>query len=144
MAENIDYREVVEQIFDDNDWNYTSQVKDDKKIFGLPFDAKNMPSIRLFVTVTSYGDVKVNSYLANEIPPEKSSAMIQTLNALNNRYRYITLSLDEDGDILAQYDFTIFGDDLETIDKQVGSTIFLVKEVMDKCFPEIMKTLWQD
>ncbi len=148
MAENnsskekLNYIEVVEKVFKDHDWNYNSKDNGNKKIFGLPFGAKNMPSIRLFMTVASYGDVKLNCYLAHEVAQEKRPAMIETLNKLNSRYRYITLSLDSDGDLLAQYDFTLFGD-AETVDKQVITTIFLVKDIMDECYPDIMKTIWQ-
>ncbi len=141
--EDLDYREVVEEVLENHDLRYHSKVNDNKVFFSLSFNAKNLPSLDLFLTVTTKGDAKITCYLVRDIVPQKRAAVINAINNLNNSYRYITLSLDSDGDLLAQYDFTIFGDE-EVADKQVITMIFLVREIMDECFPKIMKAIWRD
>lgn len=141
--DDINYGELVEEIFESNDWNFTAKRKDDDTFFAIPWSAKNLPGLDVKLIVSDDGDCKIRCYLAREVPDSKRPAMLAVLNALNNQYRYITLSIDSDGDILAAYDFRLFSD-AETTNKQVGMMIFFTTKIMDKCVPKIMKVLWQD
>ena len=140
--ENIDYGEVVKGAFEGNGWHFNVRKLEDKTIFALPMSAKNCPGLNVKVDVATSGDSKIRCYLAEDTPKSKHKELLEVINALNNRYRYITLSLDSDGDILAAYDFTIFGTDETAIEKQAMSMVVLLSDIMDKCIPPIMKIVW--
>lgn len=137
----MNYAEVVEKYFTDNDWNFTFKQIDDEFFFSLPLGAKNLPGLDVKLIVDTDGDCKIRCYLAKGVAENKRVEMLDTLNALNTKYRYVTLSMDSDNDVLASYDFRIFGDE-ETANRQVGAMIFIVSRIMDKCVPKIMRVIW--
>ena len=144
MNDNFDYRDAVEDILRDKELKFTRDDREDHAIFAVPMSAKNVPVLRIFFSVSEAGDCKIRSYLARDLSAKKIPAMIETLNRLNSEYRYITLSIDSDGDVCAAYDFTLFGDDPETLDQHVMTMFMLVCRIMDKCIKPVMKVAWLD
>lgn len=69
--------------------------------------------------------------------------MLETLNSLNAKYRFIRLSLDQDSDVTADYDFILYGDE-ESACKHVIVLTFLLTEVMDNCIKSIISTIWKE
>ena len=143
MDENLNYVEIIKQAFINNDWHFSSREVDDETIFSLPMDSKYLPTLDVKLILDSDGDCKIRCYIARNMHYSKRAAMLEVINTLNSKYRYITVSLDSDGDILAAYDFTIFGNAI-VADKQVGTMVYLVSDIIDKCVPAIMKVIWQD
>lgn len=141
-VEHMDYGQVVKKAFENNGWHFNLREFEDRTIFALPMSAKNCPGLNVKVDVSNNGDSKIRCYLADDTPKTKHAELLEVLNTLNNRYRYVTLSLDDDGDILAAYDFTIFGTDENVIDRQVATMVVILSDIMDKCIPSIMKVIW--
>lgn len=142
LEKEIDYGKIVENAFISNGWHFNVRQIEKRTVFALPMSAKNCPGLNVKFDVSTVGDSKIRCYLAEDTPPSIHSELLKVINSLNNRYRYLTLSLDSDGDILAAYDFTIFGEDEEVINKQVITMIVLLSDIMDKCIPPIMKVIW--
>ena len=142
LEREVDYGEIVKNAFDSNGWHFNVRQIENRTVFALPMSAKNCPGLNVKFDVSTVGDSKIRCYLAEDTPPSIHSDLLKVINSLNNRYRYLTLSLDNDGDILAAYDFTIFGDDEKVISKQVSTMIVLLSDIMDKCIPPIMKVIW--
>lgn len=140
--EDIDYGEVVRESMENRGWRFQSRKIEDKTIFSIPMSAKNCPGLNVRFEVSAAGDSKIRCYLAEDTPKSVRLQLLEVINALNSRYRYLTLSLDSDGDVLAAYDFTIFGTDQEVIDKHAGTMIIILSDIMDKCIPPIMKVIW--
>ncbi len=143
MAEKLNYIDVIKNAFEENDWKFTSRELDDETLFNLPMGSKYLPTLDVKFILDASGDCKIRCYIARAIPFAKRAAMLEVINTLNSKYRYITVSLDSDNDVLVAYDFTIFGDAV-IADKQVGTMIYFVSNVIDKCVPAVMKLLWQD
>ena len=141
-GEEFNYGEIVERAFDNNGWHFNVRKLEDRTIFALPMSAKNCPGLNVKFDVSDNGDSKIRCYLAEDTPESKRAELLAVINLLNNKYRYITISLDNDGDILAAYDFTIFATDEKVIDKQVRTMVVLLSDIMDKCIPPIMKIIW--
>ena len=142
--EERNYAEIVENFFREDDWNFDLKtMKDGDKIFTIPVAAKNIPSLNIKLIVSPDGVCKIFNYLAREIPDEKCAAMLEVLNKLNLEYRYVKLALDKDNYVVASYDFALFGNEEETVE-EVKERLFIVKNIMDKCIPPIMKLIWAD
>ena len=137
------YAKIVENIFHSKKLSFDAQTdtNDGATIFTLPMQANNAPGITMRLRVGENGDSKFWCYLASNIPSRKRSAVIYAINKLNNRYRYICLSLDKDGDVHASYDFSLFGDE-DVIGDHIIEMTFLTAEVMDHCIPAIWKAMW--
>ena len=143
MAVNdFDYPQVLEDIFTERDLHFDIKQAGEKTIFRLPMSAKNCPGLNVHLNISEHGDAQIRCYLAENVKDYQRDALMPVLNSLNNRYRYITLSIDSDGDVLSTYDFTFFSEDEEVITKQVLTMLYLVSDIMDKCIPKIMKAIW--
>lgn len=138
----VDYPEIVERKFLETGWKFNTKKMDGRTIFSIPMSAKNCPGLHIKLDVADDGDAKIRCYLAENTPESAHEELLEVLNSLNSRYRYITFSLDSDNDILAAYDFTIFGDDEDMIERHAGTMVMLTSDIMDKCLPKIMKVIW--
>ncbi len=138
----FDYPQMLEDIFTKRDLNFRVKQLGEKVVFGLPMSAKNCPGLNVHLSTSAHGDVQIRAYLAENVEDYQRDAIIDVLNTLNSRYRYITLSIDDDGDILATYDFTFFSDDEDVVTRQVLTMLYLISDIMDKCIPPIMKAIW--
>ena len=139
---DFDYPQVLENIFTKRDLHFDVKQAGEKTIFRLPMSAKNCPGLNVHLNISEHGDAQIRCYLAENVKDYQRDALMPVLNSLNNRYRYITLSIDSDGDIVATYDFTFFSEDEDVITKQVLTMLYLVSDIMDKCIPKIMKAIW--
>ena len=140
--EEFDYTQVLEDIFNERDMHFDVKQTGEKKVFRLPMSAKNCPGLNVHLSVSPRGDTQIRCYLAENVKDYQLDALLAVINSLNGRYRYITLSIDSDGDILSTYDFTLFSEDEKIITKQVLTMLYLVSDIMDKCIPKIMKAIW--
>lgn len=139
--DKVNYAEVMAQALKEHNMSFTSKVRGDKIIFTLPMSADNAPGINVKLIIDEDGDCKLRSYLANNISQVKRPAMLQVINDLNAKYRYICLSIDQDGDICASYDFTVHEGSVP-IFVQIIAMVFLYTDIADNCIPEIMQTIW--
>jgi len=144
MRDDFDYRDAVESILRGQEIKFSRDDYDKHAIFAIPMSAKNVPVLRIFFSVSKFGDCKIRSYFTRDLPKDKLPAMIKTLNRINSEYRYITMSIDSDGDVLAAYDFTLFGTDPETLDQHVMTIFMLSCKIMDKSIKRVMKIVWLD
>ncbi len=140
--EEFDYPQVLEDIFNERDLNFDVKQVGEKTIFRLPMSAKNGPGLNVHLNVSERGDAQIRCYLAKNVEDYQHETLLSVINYLNSHYRYITLSIDSDGDISATYDFTFFSEDEDVITKQVLTMLYLVSDIMDKCTPKIMKAIW--
>lgn len=140
---DFDFPQVVEDIFNKLNMHYDIRKSDDTTVFLLPMSAKNAPSLNVKFYIFENDSMQLRSYLANNIEDYQRKAVMSVINDLNNHYRYITLSIDDDGDVAAVYDaFKFVSEDETVITKQVIKMLYTVSEVMDQCIPPIMKTIW--
>ena len=140
--EEFDYIQTVENLFNNNGWHFNVRRNEENALFALPMSAKNCPGLNVKFTVSTRGDCKLRCYIAENTPESVYSELLAALNNLNARFRYVTLSIDSDRDILVAYDFGLFCEDVEAISKQITTMVVLFSDITDKCIPAIMKVVW--
>lgn len=143
MKENINYAKAVEKELNYLGMNFDIQIEGEDTIFSLPMSSENVPGLNVKLRMSEKGDSKIWCFLAKNVKKEKRAAMLETLNSLNDRYRFLRLSLDQDSDVAADYDFILCGDE-ESAAEYVVAIIFLLTEVMDKCVKSIISTIWRE
>ena len=113
---NVRFSEVIAQGLQEFSLPFTSKTADDEVVFDLSLPADNVPDAR-------------------------QPAMFASLNSLNAQYRYICLSVDQDGDVCASYDFSV-PPAAEDVFARVFTTAVLYTHIADQCIPDILCTLW--
>lgn len=139
----MNYAKAVEQELNDLGMHFDIRVKGEDTIFSLPMRAENVPGFNIRLRISEKGDSKMWCFLARNVKKEKRAAMLETLNSLNDQYRFLRLSLDQDSDVAADYDFILCGDEASACE-HVVAMIFLLTEVMDECVKSIMSTIWRE
>ena len=144
MENKIEYAKIIEKKFNENNFGFTKKELEKSTIFSFPMPAKNAPGINLAIKVGKKHDyIKIFTYISNKINDDNRQALLELINSLHNRFRYVVFSIDEDNSLCASYEFALFGEDENIIEKQVITTIVLVSEVVDACIPEIMMNIWK-
>ncbi|MBR1729921.1 MAG: hypothetical protein IJ728_10410 [Selenomonadaceae bacterium] len=138
----INYAEIIERKFKEDEFIFTLNRYETATIFTIPMPAKNAPGLHIKLKISQM-DGRFFTYISDEIPKKKRIKILEVLNNLLDRYRYISLCLEDDGSICASYDFSFYTEDEDLIMRQVVTTLYLVKDIIDNCIPPIMMTLWQ-
>lgn len=137
------YIAAIEKKFTELTVPYNTKGDDSKKMFVIPTRTDNAPGLTTMMLVDEEGDVKIRCYLANDVAPDKHAALVQTLNRLNSEFRFVCMSLDKDGDVCAAIDFVLMGDE-ETVGQQVMTLLSIFVNIVDKCIPDVMRTIWDE
>lgn len=139
--ENINYAEAIREALEEKDLLKGTTEIEDGYVFLLPFNAKNLPGIRWNLKVSKSGNSKFWCFLNREIDSEIRPIVLETLNRLNDEYRFLRFALDKDSDVSADYDFLLFGDEEAAI-AHVLAVLFMLNRIADKGYLKIMKTIW--
>ncbi len=117
---------------------------DNASLVQIPFSGKNVTNIILYIISKDDSTaVNLRTMPLARVPEGRSNAVLQVLNACNLKYRYVKFSLDNERDILAQYDVPLrtsmeeIGDICEEILARFG-------HILDECHPEIMKAIYAE
>ena len=138
---SVRFSEVIAQGLQAFSLPFTSKTADDEAVFDLSLPADNVPGIQIRLIIDEDGDCRLRSYLASNVPDARQPAMFAALNSLNAQYRYICLSVDQDGDVCASYDFSV-PPAAEDVFARVFTTAVLYTHIADKCIPDILCTFW--
>ena len=139
----LDYGDVAEKILRKRNYRFlNSKMKEGGQLFGFTMQMEAVPSIRCSMHVSSLGSVKIWTIISRNIPSHKRQALLNTLNDISARLRFIRLCLDSDNDICASYDMSLFGNE-ETAEEQLMFILFVFTHSLDECLPEILPILWQ-
>lgn len=74
------------------------------------------------------------------IPAGKNDAVYTLLNEFHQKYRFIKFYLDNDGDVMSQYDFALASD---SIGKSAAEVLIRFTKILDDCYPRLMQQIWR-
>ena len=94
----------------------------------------------LFISSDDDSDVKVRVFgFVSGVPKDKRGAVLETINAMNDKFRYVKFTLDSDDDLNISYDVPVS-------EKEVGSIacemVARFVNIADEAYPEFMKAIW--
>ena len=116
---------------------------DNDTIFEIFMPSKKIPILNVKLIINKTGDTKLRCYIANKIDEEIIPTLYETLNYLNSQYRFVCLSIDDEGDLYSAYDFFICGDE-EVAVKQIMRTMILFADITDICLEELYPLIWKE
>ena len=83
--------------------------------------------------------VNIKCFSICKVTPDKLMDIYVKLNELNYNYRWIKFYLDEDNEVTQSGDAII---DEETAGEECFELLGRYVNILDDCYPEIMKALW--
>ena len=140
-TENNDYAAAIEKKLKDV-FMYTSRQVGDETRFNVMMPSEQLQALRVKMIVDEVGDTKLRCYLAKEVDERNVPDVKEKINQLNNSYRFVCLSLDDDRDLCSSYDFILFGDE-EAAVNQAFTSLVLFSEITDKCVPDLLPLIWK-
>jgi len=88
------------------DFDVVSRSNCEHLMAGFPVECGPRVLVR-FMSTDDLNDVAMRIFgLISHIPPEKRLPVLEACNTLNNKIRFLKFTLDSDGDVNVEYDFT--------------------------------------
>ncbi len=108
------------------------------------FSGKNVTNLVVrFLSADEDFDVAVRTAPIARVPEERKDTVLQVLNECNLTYRYVKFAMNSERDILAFFDFPV-----KTSTENLGPVareIFIrFMQIIDKCYPDIMKAIFAE
>ena len=106
----------------------------------LQFPVKNGGNYRIkFISTDDDNDVAVRVFGLLRVDDTQKAKILETLNALNVKYRYVKFCCDNDGDVNIEYDYPVRSENPENSAEEI--VIRFVK-IIDDAYPQLMHALW--
>ena len=106
----------------------------------LSFGIDNGGSYRIkFVSTDDDNDVAVRIFGLISVNDEQKPAILNAINELNAKYRFIKICCDEDGDVNVEYDFPTDCSHPEDSAKEI---LIRFVRFVDEAYPILMRALW--
>lgn len=137
-----DYAAFVNEELAEMPFMFKGKRLEDGMRFEIAMPSEQFLDLRVNMIVGRNGDTKIRCFLAKNVLPENVSALREAINRLNSEYRFICLSIDEDRDICASYDFILVGDK-EVAGRQAAISLELFADIASDCLPELMPLVWK-
>ena len=114
----------------------------DHQIIEAPMVVPGIPVLTIrFIAVSGHHELGMRLYsLVYQVPKDKQKKMLEAVNELNLKYRFLRFYMDDDGDVSVAYDFPDRLDDA-SIGKAAFEILVRTLKVMSKAYPALMEAL---
>ena len=130
----------IEKAIKADELHYEIDETEHTSVVSVGFDGKVAKNLTVrFISRDDDNDFSVRCFSIANTPEEKMDVVLKAVNEANDQYRYAKFVVDEDGDINAEYDFPVAGDNIGD-----SATELLVRfvDIIDKCYPKFMSAIW--
>lgn len=100
---------TIAEVFDRNEIRYHIEETDDYSAVLVGFHVECGPSAMIrFVSINDDCDVSVCiTGILNRVSSDKRAAVLEVCNKINHSMRFLKFLLDDDADLIAEYDFPV-------------------------------------
>lgn len=92
-----------------------------------------------FISTDEDYDVAVRVFSLISVNEGQRAKIIEALNDLNCKYRYVKFCCDSDGDVNVEYDFTQNGSNPAASAREI---VLRVYQIIKDCYPVLMRAMW--
>lgn len=126
--------------FDEKDIRYSIEEYGENSCVKARWSGDKIPSQEIyFISDDDRNDVKVRVFAICSVPENKIAAMLRTINEIHTEYRFMKLTLDNDGDVNAEYDFPMYN---TAVGESAAEIFVRFVDILDEVYPKLMKTLY--
>lgn len=130
----------ISRVFDDNSINHRINETANTSAVEAGFTGDNAPNfIVRFISTDDDNDVAVRILSFVRVPDSKHTAVLEAINSLQRRFRYVNFTIDDDGEVNIGYDFPLRTENVGSV--AVEMFIRMVK-IADEAYPVFMKAIW--
>ncbi|MDE6005026.1 MAG: hypothetical protein K2G88_06530 [Oscillospiraceae bacterium] len=137
----MSYIKTIQEKLKEYDINFSVERDNTSTYFKIPFCSyDNLLQTEIVISVSeknNIADVYFSSILVG-IEKSKYVAMLQMLNYLNQKYRFVRFLLYKDITVLVDYRFFMFDEDENVACENLFGTLSFFKTVIDDCIEDIM------
>jgi hypothetical protein len=114
---------------------------DNREVISSGFGGmSNLSSIRILLIFDAEGQtMHLIAPQIVKVPQEKVGAMYKTVNALNQKFRWVKFYIDNDGDVMVDADCIL---DMDSCGQECLEIMQRTASIANEAFPIIMKELW--
>lgn len=121
-------------------YEYTPKTEERAERVRITYNCDNIPSVSvIFFFDEGRNSVNIKCFTIAKVPETALMNMYVKLNELNADYRWIKFYIDSDNEVTASGDAII---DEETAGEECHELCMRYVNIIDECYPEIMKALW--
>jgi len=134
---------LLDEEFKTHNLKYSIREKEEIQIIDVPFGIQNGPSVIIhYITSDQRNDLSIQiTDLAHNVPDEKRIRMLETINTLKKKYRFIKFTLDSDNDLDVKADFPSTTSD-ESLGPMAFEMFVRIMRIMGDAYPKIARTLY--
>lgn len=131
---------AIEAEFKKNDLKYRVREVGNTSCLEASVGGKNCSGIELrFISTDDDNDVAIRILSFVRVPESKRGAVLEAINELQRRFRYVNFSVDDDGDLHIGYDLPLHTENVG----EVAMEMFIrMVKIADDAYPVLMRALW--
>ena len=103
----------------------------------IQYEGVNMNQIRTSVFLSDI-NAGYRIFSIAKVPNEKRQKVLEKINELHNKWRWVSFAIDEDSELCSRLDVFYSENDIEIY----AQALYQIVDITDKCYPEIMNALW--
>lgn len=92
-----------------------------------------------FINTSDGNDTAIRIFDLVTVSPDKRGKLLEALNTLNCKYRYVKFTLNQENGINLEYDYPFSGSHPE---ESALEMVIRLNKVVDDAYPELMRALW--
>lgn len=117
------------------------QTIGEKECVSVGFSARNFSGLTFFFIFDEEesSSVNIGCFEICKLPENKNLVMLQTVNNLNGRYRWVTFSITSDGRVNAEMSVAYTDENAE---KLLFDSMYRIVDIVDSAYPVLMKALY--
>ena len=132
---------AIEKAFVDHGLRCAAKETASLSFVELNMTGDNTSVLIRFISTDNNNDVKVMTADFAKFPQKKLADGYELANELSREYKYMKFTIDNDGDMCAQYDFPVQISN-ECLGPVALEILMRCAKIIDDCYPKVMKTLW--
>ena len=134
---------LLDEEFKTHNLKYSIRENEIVQIVDVPFGIQHGPSVIIhYITSEQGNDLTILiTNLVHNVPEEKRTRMLETINTLNKEYRFIKFTLDSDKDLEVKADWPSATAD-ESLGPMAYEMFIRIMRIMEEAYPMIARTLY--
>lgn len=107
----------------------------------VPLQGENTRMVIHFISSDDDSDVRVRTGSIARFPASKIEKGCELADYLNREYKFIKFVIDDDGDLMAQYDL-LMCIPMADVPEVALELLVRFRKIIDGCYSTVMETLW--
>lgn len=143
MSEKIRHSEALNKLLEEKHYEFTLSERDDRIVYYIMMSLGRKEKDKVTFCLYDSGAVYIYRYMSYGVADHKRPGVLEAINKLNDTYRYICISIDDDGDIVAGCNFFMCEDDDSAMEITIQYLEFF-ENIYTSCYQPVIDAVRQN